>query len=472
MAQYQSFPDAPGDSRTFEKLQALRLPEMAGKRFLDVGCNEGFFCGFASFQGAARSVGIDHSAQFIARARQRFPACEFLHSTWDSLPEGPFDVILLASALHYAEDQPALIERLVGHLSDDGVLVLELGIVSSSKSEWVKVERGIDERYFPTMPLLRELLDGYAWKWMGPSVMQDGDPVARHVVHISRPRRMAYLLMQPPAYGKTSIARSLFARAGVRVVSGDNLVSRVAAGQTPAPGRLRALLAKDYSPYRIDETIRRIFDGGLGGDLTGLWLQEAGEGDFALDAYVPQEHHGSVEAALREAGCMPVTLRWDRVGVELASAESLARQAEQYFRALNAAGSGGEDATGADGRRVEPQGFVDDVEWTSERLTLRGWAVDEHGQLPRFVEVRLGRQVHLVDVFDRQARPDVQQHLGLARPWCGFQLGIAVGRPAGGVLKPSSLKVRAGDRPDRLGPPLPLAGALVEKLKRGRFGGP
>jgi trans-aconitate methyltransferase len=116
MAQYQSFPDAVGDSRTLDKLKALRLPDLSGKSFLDVGCNEGFFCGFAGFQGAARVVGIDRSEAFLARARRRFTDCQFLAQGWETLPEERFDVILLASALHYAEDQPALIRALVERL--------------------------------------------------------------------------------------------------------------------------------------------------------------------------------------------------------------------------------------------------------------------------------------------------------------------------------------------------------------------
>src|SRR5688500_8988885 len=185
MTQYQSFPGVDGDSRSLDKLKALRLPDLAGRRFLDVGCDEGFFCGFASFQHAERVVGVDRSAVFIERARARFPNCEFHQQGWDALPEGPFDVILLASSLHYADDQPALIRRLVEQLAPDGVLVLELGIAGFAKSEWVKVSRGIDERFFPTMAMLRETLADYAWKWMGPSVSQAGDPVPRHVVHIS-----------------------------------------------------------------------------------------------------------------------------------------------------------------------------------------------------------------------------------------------------------------------------------------------
>ena len=83
MAQYQSFPGAAGDSRSLDKLKLLHLPAMAGKRFLDVGCNEGFFCGYAAYLGALRSVGLDQSALFIERARAHFPRCEFIQSGFD-----------------------------------------------------------------------------------------------------------------------------------------------------------------------------------------------------------------------------------------------------------------------------------------------------------------------------------------------------------------------------------------------------
>ena len=121
MTQYQSFPDAAGASRTLDKLKALLLPDFAGLRFLDIGCNEGFFCGFAAHRGAREAVGIDYSPLFIGRARQRFPACTFHVQGWDELPPGPFDVILIASALHYADDQPALLHRAAERLSTDGV---------------------------------------------------------------------------------------------------------------------------------------------------------------------------------------------------------------------------------------------------------------------------------------------------------------------------------------------------------------
>src|SRR5690606_1493683 len=139
--------------------------------------------GLARHLGASRVVGLDRSALFIERARARFPDCEFVHSGWENLSEGPFDVILLASALHYADDQAALIARLVERLSDDGTLGLEMGSASAPGSEWVQVDRGFDTRSLPSMTKLHEVVAAYAWKWMGPSVAQAGDPVSRHVVH-------------------------------------------------------------------------------------------------------------------------------------------------------------------------------------------------------------------------------------------------------------------------------------------------
>ena len=49
----------------------------AGASVLDLGCNEGFFCGEALRQGAARVVGIDANQGFLARAAAGFPAAEF-----------------------------------------------------------------------------------------------------------------------------------------------------------------------------------------------------------------------------------------------------------------------------------------------------------------------------------------------------------------------------------------------------------
>lgn len=118
MSGYQSFPYRTGASNSPGKLTRLYLPPLAGRSFLDVGCNEGYFCGFAFFDGAAKAVGIDIREDALTTARRLFPQCEFRLQNWGSLdPDERFDVILCASALHYANDQEALIHTLVAHLT-------------------------------------------------------------------------------------------------------------------------------------------------------------------------------------------------------------------------------------------------------------------------------------------------------------------------------------------------------------------
>ncbi|KAF1708910.1 hypothetical protein CSC70_12510 [Pseudoxanthomonas kalamensis DSM 18571] len=423
MAQYQSFPDAAGASHTLDKLKALLLPDLEGRDFLDVGCNEGFFCGFAKSQGAQRVVGVDYSRLFIERARQRFPDCEFHNRSWDQLPAGPFDVILLASALHYAEDQAELIGRLVNLLAVNGVLVLELGIASSDKSEWVKVERGIDERYFPTMPKLREILRGYAWKWMGPSIAQAGDPVRRHVIHVSRRRPLAYLLMQPPGYGKSSIAASLFEPANVLIVSGDQKASLVAQGRLDASPALYEALSRNYSPFTLDQAIQQVFDQGLGDELVRLWASEADGKDFAVDGYVPAQYHADVERILSESGYLPVQICWERYGPSPLPGEELAKRAEAFYLSL---GDVLPDPVVGEDSRYAAVGFVDELKLTGNTLRIRGWAVDGNGSLPQQLTVKAGTKSCLVDRFEKQLRPDVQKSMSTSHALLGFVADLSL----------------------------------------------
>lgn len=453
MTQYQTFPDAAGDSLTLEKLKVLGLPDFAGKSFLDVGCNEGFFCGFARFNGADRVLGIDHAQVFIDRAKVRFPDCEFRRQDWNALPQERFDVILLASALHYADDQPALIRTLVDRLTDDGVLVIELGIVSSRKAEWRRVKRGIDEREFPSMSMLRQVLAEYAWKWMGPSIPQAGDPVDRHVVHVSRRKPVAYLLMQPPGYGKSSLAAGLFPGAGIPVVSGDQKLSLAARGKAKASDALHALLDSDYSPYRLDKLVGKAFEQGLGPDLVGLWLGDAGQGDIALDVYVPELYRHGVEKALESRGYFPVQLSWDRAGPAPLPADAVARRVEAFYLSMVADPSLAPDSA-APAYGGPAAGHVDEILLEGGKLVIRGWAVDKRGELPAGFDVRLRRETISVLSFDRQLRPDVQRHLGLRHALVGYRLVV----DAPGVESADDLgknfRVAAEGRALTLGAPL------------------
>ena len=460
MGQYQSFPDTRGSSRTLEKLQALCLPSLRGKRFLDVGCNEGFFCGYAAWDGAARSVGIDRNADSIARARQRFPNCEFHQQSWDHLPEGSFDVILLASALHYAKDQPALVNALMGSVAPDGVLVLELGVHPSEKNEWVWVKRGIDERPFATMQKLREMLRHYAWKHVGPSVHQAGDPVPRAVVHVRHRRRIAYLLMEPSGYGKSTIARGLFRPALVPIVGGDRLIDWIVQDRVSAdPTLVAAVRQKDYHRARIDVVMRRIFDAGLLDAYIDVVLRHAGPGDFALDAYIPSEHHAAVTRRLAEKGYTPVRLTWERADLPDISAADAYERPQAYFTSLG-------------GKPVQPSTkpmpftgvrvLADEIMVRSGVLTVRGWALNAKGIAPAVLVLDVGGRRHVFERYDRYPRPDVQKHYSLTHASCGYLLSVPWQDAAGTEPIEDQVTLYAGDSLDQLSGPFrkePAAGA-------------
>jgi len=382
--QYQSFPGTSGDSDSENKLAALRLPDLRGKRFLDVGCNEGFFCGFALFDGAAESVGIDRSAEAIQRARLRFPQCRFLQHSWDQLPEGKFDVILLASALHYAADQEALIHELMERLDTGGILVLEAGIAPGGGEKWVNVQRGIDERLFPTRGKLARVLDPYAWKIIGYSVPQSGDPVPRYVVHVSQARPFAYLLMSHPASGKSTISRRLFTKAGMPVVSGDRIFGLIGKRTVAAPDALLEALGGDVKSTQLAEATQRIFAAGLGAELVDLWIGQAGEGDFALDSYVPESYQPEVVTRLTERGYLPVMLHWD-LDPTPADRPLAQDKARQFVGQMRHEGHGIGNRLRV--RRVVPKAMTDRLRWHLDRpldgdavladteTQLSGWAL-------------------------------------------------------------------------------------------------
>lgn len=235
MSSYQSFPQHPGSSSSAGKLASLTIPPLGGKTFLDVGCNAGYFCGYAFFEAARKIVGIDINEEDLRQARERFPNCDFRLGDWNDLdlllkPEEKFDVILMVSALHYAKDQEAMISSLMRRLTPDGILILEIGLVEDAvainaralDTGWYEVERSIDKRNFADWQGIEKLFSPYAYKHGGKSVMQTGDPVPRHVFHLQNTRPVAILLTGWPGSGKSTLARK-FSKI-FKIIRGDALV--------------------------------------------------------------------------------------------------------------------------------------------------------------------------------------------------------------------------------------------------------
>ena len=93
------------------------LPDLSGKRMVDLGCGFGWFARWAVAQGAASVLGVDLSENMLARARTETadPRVQYLRADLESLelPHEAFDVAYSSLALHYVED----FARLVGVVS-------------------------------------------------------------------------------------------------------------------------------------------------------------------------------------------------------------------------------------------------------------------------------------------------------------------------------------------------------------------
>jgi SAM-dependent methyltransferase len=107
-------------------LQSM-LPPLAGKRVVDLGCGFGWFSRFAREAGAAEVLGLDVSANMLARARETTsdPAVTYRQADLDalSLPEGSYDLAYSSLTLHYLKNLDALFATVQRALVPDGSFV-------------------------------------------------------------------------------------------------------------------------------------------------------------------------------------------------------------------------------------------------------------------------------------------------------------------------------------------------------------
>jgi SAM-dependent methyltransferase len=103
------------------------LPDLAGKRVVDLGCGFGWFARWARSAGAAEVLGLDVSANMLARAREMTSDAAIGYRQADletlELPSAAFDLAYSSLTLHYLVNLGGLLAMLHRSLVPGGQFV-------------------------------------------------------------------------------------------------------------------------------------------------------------------------------------------------------------------------------------------------------------------------------------------------------------------------------------------------------------
>jgi ubiquinone/menaquinone biosynthesis C-methylase UbiE len=131
-AGYSRLPRSVGgldDAPEWPALRAL-LPDLHGRKVVDLGCGFGWFCRWARENGAAQVLGIDVSEKMLAQARATTSDTEITYTRADmerlELAPAAFDVVYSSLALHYIANLDTLLSQVHRSLVEGGSLVFSV----------------------------------------------------------------------------------------------------------------------------------------------------------------------------------------------------------------------------------------------------------------------------------------------------------------------------------------------------------
>jgi len=136
---------AAGEWHEFRKL----LPDLTGKKVLDLGCGYGWHCRYAVEHGAQSVVGTDISEKMLEEAKARTTDSRISYRKMaiediDFDPES-FDLVISSLAFHYVESFEPVCENLYRIMRRNGDLVFSVEhpiFTAYGNQDWVYDQNG------------------------------------------------------------------------------------------------------------------------------------------------------------------------------------------------------------------------------------------------------------------------------------------------------------------------------------------
>ena len=149
---YRKIREKEGNANNLFEIPALlsMMPDLKGKRVLDLGCGYGEHCKLFVDRGAKGVLGIDISKKMleIAKAENSDPKIEYRNMPMENVNalNEAFDVAVSSLALHYVEDFYGVVKSIYRLLDRGGIFLFSqehpLVTCHSKGSRWTKDENG------------------------------------------------------------------------------------------------------------------------------------------------------------------------------------------------------------------------------------------------------------------------------------------------------------------------------------------
>jgi SAM-dependent methyltransferase len=186
---YSRLPRSVGGLASAPEWPALRamLPDVRGRRVIDLGCGFGWFCRWAREAGAADVLGIDVSDRMLAQARSAImdPAITYARADLETieLPVSRFDLAYSSLALHYVNDAARLMREIHESLVAGSHFVFSIEhpiFMAPRHAAW-----SADNEGRPSWPVDSYLAEGpRTTEWFTPGVVKYHRTLATTINHL------------------------------------------------------------------------------------------------------------------------------------------------------------------------------------------------------------------------------------------------------------------------------------------------